>query len=96
MDRRTRNERTMDRLVNKCAIVTGAGGGIGAAIAATFASEGGFMPPAGNNDFGAPVLTDGNLTMTVSNSNAELRFTQLEYGLKFDDGSTLDPRMINR
>jgi NAD(P)-dependent dehydrogenase (short-subunit alcohol dehydrogenase family) len=40
LDRRTWNKLTMDRLANKRAIVTGAGGGIGAAIAATFASEG--------------------------------------------------------
>jgi hypothetical protein len=61
----------------------------------TFPSNG-FVAPEGNSDFGSPVLSNNNLTMTVSDTNSENRFTQLEYGLRFSDGSTLDPRMINR
>jgi hypothetical protein len=58
----------------------------------------GFQPPSGNNDFAvtSPGSGQRSQTMTVSDANAENRFTQLEYGLKFSDGTTLDPRMINR
>jgi len=61
----------------------------------TFPADG-FVPPSGNTDFTNATLSNNNKTITVTDANNEARYTQLEYGLKFSDGSTLDPRMINR
>ena len=55
-----------------------------------------FVPPQGNTDFGVPVLSNNNSTVTVTDANNEARFTELEYNLTFSDGTVLDPRMINR
>lgn len=58
----------------------------------------GFQPPSGNSDFAVTSPSPGqqSQTLTITDANGESRFTQLEYGLKFSDDTTLDPRMINR